>query len=759
MNIITKRFDLGDGRMIEIETGKLAKQADGSAVVRMNNTMLLATVCSKKEVGENVDFMPLTVDYQEKYAAMGRFPGGFFKREARPSEHEILIARLVDRALRPLFPDNFHAEVQVQITLISGDKDTMPDQLAALAAASALAVSDIPFNGPVSEVRVSYLDGQYVINTPLPEIEHADLDLIVAATEDNIMMVEGEMKEVSEEVMLGALKAAHEAIKIQCRAIAELTVEAGKTEKREYCHEVNDEELRQRLHDAVYQKCYDFSKQGIANKHEREEGFEAIKQEFIDANYTEETLTDEIKFMIDRYYHDTEREAMRDMVLAERTRLDGRQLDEIRPLWSEVDYLPSAHGSAIFTRGETQSLSTVTLGTKLDEQIIDGAVIEGTRRFLLHYNFPGFATGEVKGNRGLSRREVGHGHLAWRALKEVLPSEADCPYTIRVVSDILESNGSSSMATVCAGCLALMDAGVKIRKPVAGIAMGLISKGDKWAVLSDILGDEDHLGDMDFKVCGTRDGITACQMDIKVDGLSYDVLAKALEQARQGRLHILDHIQSTIAEPREDYKPFVPRIVQIQIPKDFIGAVIGKGGEVIQKIQKETDTIINIEEVGDLGIVDVASQDKNGIEAAVKWIRDICTVPEVGQVYDAKVVSIVEFGAFLEFLPGKEGLMHISEYDWGRTETLEGLIAEGDEFQVKVINIDEKTGKIKLSRKALLPKPEGYEEEKPARGGRSGDRGPRRDGDRGPRREGGDRGPRRDGDRGPRRRSDGERRR
>jgi polyribonucleotide nucleotidyltransferase len=756
MNIITKRFDLGDGRMIEIETGKLAKQADGSAVVRMNNTMLLATVCSKKEVGENVDFMPLTVDYQEKYAAMGRFPGGFFKREARPSEHEILIARLVDRALRPLFPDNFHAEVQVQITLISGDKDTMPDQLAALAAASALAVSDIPFNGPVSEVRVSYLDGQYVINTPLPEIEHADLDLIVAATEDNIMMVEGEMKEVSEEVMLGALKAAHEAIKIQCRAIAELTVEAGKTEKREYCHEVNDEELRQRLHDAVYQKCYDFSKQGIANKHEREEGFEAIKQEFIDANYTEETLTDEIKFMIDRYYHDTEREAMRDMVLAERTRLDGRQLDEIRPLWSEVDYLPSAHGSAIFTRGETQSLSTVTLGTKLDEQIIDGAVIEGTRRFLLHYNFPGFATGEVKGNRGLSRREVGHGHLAWRALKEVLPSEADCPYTIRVVSDILESNGSSSMATVCAGCLALMDAGVKIRKPVAGIAMGLISKGDKWAVLSDILGDEDHLGDMDFKVCGTRDGITACQMDIKVDGLSYDVLAKALEQARQGRLHILDHIQSTIAEPREDYKPFVPRIVQIQIPKDFIGAVIGKGGEVIQKIQKETDTIINIEEVGDLGIVDVASQDKNGIEAAVKWIRDICTVPEVGQVYDAKVVSIVEFGAFLEFLPGKEGLMHISEYDWGRTETLEGLIEEGDEFQVKVINIDEKTGKIKLSRKALLPKPEGYEEERPARGPRrDGDRGPRRDGDRGPRRDG-DRGPRHDGDRGPRRRSDGE---
>ncbi len=735
MNIITKRFDLGDGRIIEIETGKLAKQADGSAVVRMNDTMLLATVCSKREVGENVDFMPLTVDYQEKYAAMGRFPGGFFKREARPSEHEILIARLVDRALRPLFPSNFHAEVQVQITLISGDANTMPDQLAALAAASALAVSDIPFGGPVSEVRVSYLDGKYVINTPMQDIDRADLDLIVAATEENIMMVEGEMKEVSEEIMLGALKAAHEAIRIQCRAIAELTVEAGKTEKREYCHEINDEELRQRVHDAVYQQCYDFSKQGIANKHQREDGFEAIKKAFIEANYTEETLTDDVKFMIDRYYHDTEREAMRDMVLNERTRLDGRQLDEIRPLWSEVSYLPSAHGSAIFTRGETQSLSTVTLGTKLDEQIIDGAVVEGTRRFLLHYNFPAFATGEVKGNRGLSRREVGHGHLAWRALKEVIPAETECPYTIRVVSDILESNGSSSMATVCAGCLALMDAGVKIRKPVAGIAMGLISKGDKWAVLSDILGDEDHLGDMDFKVTGTRDGITACQMDIKVDGLSYNVLAKALEQARQGRIHILNHIEQTIPAPREDYKPFVPRIVQIQIPKDFIGAVIGKGGEVIQKIQKETDTVINIEEVGEVGVVDIASPNKESIEAALAWIKNICTVPEVGQIYNAKVVSIVEFGAFLEFLPGKEGLMHISEYDWARTETLEGLLKAGDEVEVKLIAIDEKTGKLKLSRRALLPKPEGYVEEKPARAPRR-EGAPHRDG--GNRREGGD---------------------
>ena len=745
MNIITKKIDMGNGSIVTIETGKLAKQADGSAVVRMNDTMLLATVCAKKEAGENVDFMPLTVDYQEKYAAMGRFPGGFFKREAKPSEHEILIARLVDRALRPLFPDNFHAEVQVQITLISGDKNTMPDQLAALAAASALAVSDIPFNGPVSEVRVSYLNGEYVINTPLPEVEKADLDLIVAATEENIMMVEGEMKEVSEEVMLNALKAAHEAIKLQCRAIAELTIEAGKTEKREYCHEINDEELRQKINDTCYQKCYDFAKQGIANKHMREEGFEAIKKEFIEANYTEETLTDDIQFMIDRYYHDTEKEAMRDMVLNERTRLDGRQLDEIRPIWIETDYLPSAHGSAIFTRGETQSLSTCTLGTKLDEQVIDGAVIEGTRRFLLHYNFPAFATGEVKGNRGLSRREVGHGHLAWRAIKEVLPTEEECPYTIRLVSDILESNGSSSMATVCAGCLALMDAGVKIRKPVAGIAMGLISKGDKWAVLSDILGDEDHLGDMDFKVTGTTDGITACQMDIKVDGLSYDVLAKALEQARQGRLHILGKYEEVITAPREDYKPFVPRIVQFTIPKEFIGAVIGKGGEVIQKIQRETGSTITIEEDGDLGRIDVASPDKESIDAAIKWIKDIATVPEVGQVYDAKVVSIVEFGAFLEFLPGKEGLMHISEYDWARTETLEGKVNVGDMIQVKIIAIDEKSGKLKLSRRAMLPKPEGYVEEAPRpRGPRheGGDRGPR-----GPRREGGDRGPRHDGER------------
>ncbi|MBR5831666.1 MAG: polyribonucleotide nucleotidyltransferase [Bacteroidales bacterium] len=724
MNIVKKTIDLGNGQVIEIETGKLAKQADGSAVVRMNNTMLLATVCAKKEAGENVDFMPLTVEYQEKYAAMGRFPGGFFKREARPSEYEILIARLVDRALRPLFPDDFHAEVQVQITLISGDKNTAPDALAALAAAAALAVSDIPFNGPVSEVRVSYLNGQFVINPPLQDIEEADLDLIVAATNENIMMVEGEMKEVSEELMLEALKTAHDAIRIQCDALAELTIAAGKTEKREYCHEVNDLEFKAQMHEAVYQKCYDFAKQGIPNKHMRSEGFEAIKAEFVESLALAEDELKEKSFMIDRYFHDIEKEAMRDMVLTERTRLDGRKLDEIRPIWCEVDYLPSAHGSSIFTRGETQSLSTVTLGTKLDEQLIDGAVIEGTRNFMLHYNFPGFATGEVKGNRGLSRREIGHGNLAWRALKYVIPTGPENPYTIRVVSDILESNGSSSMATVCAGTLALMDAGVKIKKPVTGIAMGLISKGDKWAVLSDILGDEDHLGDMDFKVTGTRDGITACQMDIKVDGLSYEVLAQALAQANAGRMHIMDIVEATISQPRDDYKSFVPRIVQIEIPKEFIGAVIGTGGKVIQEIQKETNSVITIEEKGEVGVVDISAVDKASIDAAISWIKGLTTVPEVGQVYEGKVKSIVDFGAFVEILPGKEGLLHISEYDWTRTESIKDLMHEGDEVQVKLLEIDEKTGKLRLSRKALLPRPEGMPEpeNKPR-----GDRKPHRD--------------------------------
>ena len=724
MNIVKKTIDLGNGQVIEIETGKLAKQADGSAVVRMNNTMLLATVCAKKEAGENVDFMPLTVEYQEKYAAMGRFPGGFFKREARPSEYEILIARLVDRALRPLFPDDFHAEVQVQITLISGDKNTAPDALAALAAAAALAVSDIPFNGPVSEVRVSYLNGQFVINPPLQDIEEADLDLIVAATNENIMMVEGEMKEVSEELMLEALKTAHDAIRIQCDALAELTIAAGKTEKREYCHEVNDLEFKAQMHEAVYQKCYDFAKQGIPNKHMRSEGFEAIKAEFVESLALAEDELKEKSFMIDRYFHDIEKEAMRDMVLTERTRLDGRKLDEIRPIWCEVDYLPSAHGSSIFTRGETQSLSTVTLGTKLDEQLIDGAVIEGTRNFMLHYNFPGFATGEVKGNRGLSRREIGHGNLAWRALKYVIPTGPENPYTIRVVSDILESNGSSSMATVCAGTLALMDAGVKIKKPVTGIAMGLISKGDKWAVLSDILGDEDHLGDMDFKVTGTRDGITACQMDIKVDGLSYEVLAQALAQANAGRMHIMDIVEATISQPRDDYKSFVPRIVQIEIPKEFIGAVIGTGGKVIQEIQKETNSVITIEEKGEVGVVDISAVDKASIDAAISWIKGLTTVPEVGTVYEGKVKSIVDFGAFVEILPGKEGLLHISEYDWTRTESIKDLMHEGDEVQVKLLEIDEKTGKLRLSRKALLPRPEGMPEpeNKPR-----GDRKPHRD--------------------------------
>ena len=728
MNIVKKTIDLGNGQVIEIETGKLAKQADGSAVVRMNNTMLLATVCAKKEAGENVDFMPLTVEYQEKYAAMGRFPGGFFKREARPSEYEILIARLVDRALRPLFPDDFHAEVQVQITLISGDKNTAPDALAALAAAAALAVSDIPFNGPVSEVRVSYLNGQFVINPPLQDIEEADLDLIVAATNENIMMVEGEMKEVSEELMLEALKTAHDAIRIQCDALAELTIAAGKTEKREYCHEVNDLEFKAQMHEAVYQKCYDFAKQGIPNKHMRSEGFEAIKAEFVESLALAEDELKEKSFMIDRYLHDIEKEAMRDMVLTERTRLDGRKLDEIRPIWCEVDYLPSAHGSSIFTRGETQSLSTVTLGTKLDEQLIDGAVIEGTRNFMLHYNFPGFATGEVKGNRGLSRREIGHGNLAWRALKYVIPTGPENPYTIRVVSDILESNGSSSMATVCAGTLALMDAGVKIKKPVTGIAMGLISKGDKWAVLSDILGDEDHLGDMDFKVTGTRDGITACQMDIKVDGLSYEVLAQALAQANAGRMHIMDIVEATISQPREDYKSFVPRIVQIEIPKEFIGAVIGTGGKVIQEIQKETNSVITIEEKGEVGVVDISAVDKASIDAAISWIKGLTTVPEVGTVYEGKVKSIVDFGAFVEILPGKEGLLHISEYDWTRTESIKDLMHEGEEVQVKLLEIDEKTGKLRLSRKALLPRPEGMPEHESRP---RGDRKPHRDNNRG----------------------------
>ncbi|MDR0971466.1 MAG: polyribonucleotide nucleotidyltransferase [Bacteroidales bacterium] len=704
MQGIKKVFSLEDGRQIEIETGKLAKQADGSVVVRMNDTMLLATVVAKKEAGENIDFMPLTVEYQEKYASVGRFPGGFFKREARPSEYEILIARLVDRALRPLFPEDFHAEVQVQITLISGDKTTPPDALAALAASAALAVSDIPFNGPVSEVRVAKINGEFVINPSIEDTEKAELDLIVAATKDNIMMVEGEMKEVSEDTMLDALKFAHNTIKLQCEAISQLEELVGKTEKREYSHEVNDEQLKEDIHRETYQKCYDLAKEGIASKTQRQEGFEAIKQAFVDT-IAEEDL-EEKQPLIDRYFHNVEKEAMRDMVLNERSRLDGRKLDEIRPIWAEVNYLPSPHGSAVFTRGETQSLTTCTLGTKLDEQIIDGAMIEGKNNFILHYNFPGFATGEVKGNRGVSRREIGHGNLALRALKQVLPSQEECPYTIRIVSDILESNGSSSMATVCAGCLALMDAGVQIKKPVSGIAMGLIAKDGKWAVLSDILGDEDHLGDMDFKVTGTKDGITACQMDIKCDGLSYEILAKALNQANQGRMHILNIIEQTLDKPREDYKPHVPRVVKITIPKEFIGAVIGPGGKIIQELQKETNTVIVIEEKGDVGVIDIVSVNKEGIDAALARIKAITAVPEIGEEYDGVVKNIQPFGAFVEFLPQKDGLLHVSEISWQRVNNVEDILKTGDKIRVKLIDIDKKTGKYKLSHKVLIPKPQ-----------------------------------------------------
>jgi polyribonucleotide nucleotidyltransferase len=726
MNVITKKFNLPDGREVTIETGKLAKQADGSVVVKIDNTMLLATVCAKTEAGENVDFMPLTVDYQEKYASTGRFPGGFFKREARLSEYEILISRRIDRALRPLFPSNFHAETQVLVYLISGDVNTLPDAFAAFAASSALAVSDIPFNGPVSEVRVARIDGKFVINPSIDELEKADLELMVGATYENISMVEGEMKEVSEEVMIEALKVAHDAIKQQCLIQKELAAEVGKT-KREYNHEENDEALKALVHEKTYQKCYDCAKEKIADKKLRSEKINAIKQAFIEDNFTEETLAGK-EFMISHYFHDVHRDAVRDMVLNENVRLDGRGLEDIRPIWCEVDYLPSAHGSAIFTRGETQSLSTVTLGSKLDEQTIDGAVIEGKNDFMLHYNFPPFSTGEVKGIRGTGRREVGHGNLALRALKQVLPNKEANPYTIRVVSDILESNGSSSMATVCAGCLALMDAGVKLAKPVSGIAMGLITDPatGKYAVLSDILGDEDHLGDMDFKVCGTSEGITACQMDIKIDGLSYEILAKALAQAGRGRAHILSKMLETLPEAREDYKPHAPRIVQITIPKEFIGAVIGKGGEVIQEMQRETGTDISIEEEGEFGIIQIASSNKAGIDQALERIKQITTVPETGEIYHGTVKTLQPFGAFVEILPGKDALLHVSELRWERVDNVEDVLKEGDKIDVKLLSIDSKTGKMKLSHKVLLPKPEGYVEPersaRPPRAPRSSDR-------------------------------------
>jgi len=700
---ITKTFDIGDGRTISIETGKLAKQSDGAAVVKMGNTMLLATVVARKEAAEDVDFMPLSVEYREKYAASGRFPGGFFKRESRPSDYEVLISRLVDRALRPLFPDDYHAEVQVIITLISSDTNILPDALACLAASAAIAVSDIPFNGPISEVRVVRIDGKFIVNPPMADIPNADIDIIVAASMENIMMVEGEMKEVSEASMIEAIKFAHEAIRLQCTAQTELAALVEKSSpKREYCHDKNDPELLVTIREATYDKIYSVAKKGSA-KHERADAFEAIKKEFI-ATLPEEEAAAKAN-LIKRYYHQIEKEAIRKVVLIERSRLDGRKLDEIRPIWCEIDYLPSAHGSAIFTRGETQSLTTVTLGSKLDEQLIDGVVIEEKTNFMLHYNFPPFATGEVKFLRGTSRREVGHGNLALRALKPMIPHGEENPYTIRVVSDILESNGSSSMATVCAGTMALMDAGVKLRKPVSGIAMGLITEGEKYAVLSDILGDEDHLGDMDFKVCGTRDGITACQMDIKVDGLSYDILAEALDQARRGRLHILGEIAKTITEPREDYKPHVPRIVKITIPKEFIGAVIGPGGKVIQEMQRETNSTIVIEEVGEFGIIDIVSNNQESIEAVKMRIKRIVAVPEIGEIYHGVVKNIQAFGAFVEVMPGKDGLLHISEIDWTRLKDVESVLKVGDKIDVKLIEIDSKTGKMKLSRKALLPKP------------------------------------------------------
>ncbi len=707
MQAFIKSFQLPDGRTIQIETGKLAKQADGSVVVRMENTMLLATVVSNKVAKEDVDFMPLTVEYQEKYASTGRFPGGFFKREARPAEAEILTARLVDRALRPLFPENYHADTQVLVYLISGEKNTLPDALACLAASSALAVSDIPFHGPVSEVRVGRINGQLVINPTVAEMEKSDIDMMVAATIDNIMMVEGEMKEISESEMVEALRFAHDVIKTQCQAQIELVQESGRgITKREYCHEVNDEDLRKAVNEFCYSKIYAIASKASA-KHERSEAFDAVLSEFIET-LAEEDRADKSS-MIKRYFHDVNKHAVRDVILNERTRLDGRKLDEIRPIWCEVDYLPMAHGSAIFTRGETQSLTSVTLGTKLDEQIIDGAVIEGKNNFILHYNFPPFSTGEAKPLRGTSRREIGHGNLAMRALKNMIPGPEINPYTIRVVSDILESNGSSSMATVCAGTMALMDAGVKLKKPVSGIAMGLITdtSSGKFAVLSDILGDEDHLGDMDFKVTGTTDGITACQMDIKVDGLPYEVLTQALDQARRGRFHILGEIAKTITEPRADYKPHVPRMVQMTIPREFIGAVIGPGGKVIQEMQRETGTVIVLEEVGEQGIIDISGANIEAIEAVKARIRGIVAIPEVGQIYTGKVKTITAFGAFVEILPNKDGLLHVSEIDWKRIENVEDVLKVGDMIEVKLIDVDKKTNKLKLSRKVLLPRPDG----------------------------------------------------
>lgn len=745
MNPIKKTITLPDGREITLETGKLAKQADGAVELRMGNTMLLATIVSAKEAGEGVDFMPLTVDYKEKFSSAGRFPGGFLKREGRASDYEILTSRLVDRVMRPLFPDNYHAETFVNITMFSADGVDMPDALAGLAASAAITCSDIPFNGPISEVRVARVDGEFVIDPTFEQLERADMELMVGATYDNIMMVEGEMDEVSEADLLAALKAAHEEIRKHCKVQLELAEAAGKTVKREYCHEVNDEELRADVKAKCYDKAYAVAKAGCADKHWRQDSFDAIYDEYIESLPEEER--DEKAPLVKRYYHDVERDAVRRCILDEGIRLDGRKTTEIRPIWCETDYLPGPHGSAVFTRGETQSLATVTLGTKLDEKILDDVLNQGRERFLLHYNFPPFSTGEARPTRGVGRREIGHGNLAHRAIKRMFP--ADFPYVCRVVSDILESNGSSSMATVCAGTLALLDAGVKLRRPVSGIAMGLISDSatGKYAILSDILGDEDHLGDMDFKVTGTRNGITATQMDIKCDGLSYEILERALNQAKEGRLHILDIIEQTIPAAREDYKPHVPRIVTMTIPKDLIGAVIGPGGKIIQGIQEESGATVSIDEIDEGGYIEVAAANKESIDKALAMINAIVELPEEGKVYTGKVQTIQDFGAFVEFMPHRDGLLHISEISWERLPDMEASgIKEGDELTVKLIEIDKKSGKYRLSLRALQPKPEGYVEpaERPRAPRRDGDRGPRRDGDR-------PRGPRRDNDRRPRR--------
>jgi polyribonucleotide nucleotidyltransferase len=712
MNPITKTIDLGDGRTISIETGKLAKQADGSVVVRMGDTMLLATVVSAREAKEDVDFMPLTVDYQEKFAATGKIPGGFLKREGRLSDYEILISRLIDRALRPLFPEDYHADTQVMVTLISADKDIAPDALAGLAASAAIAVSDVPFNGPISEVRVARINGKFVINPGIAEMENADIDIMLAATIDNVMMVEGEAKECSEEELAEAIKIGHEAIRKQCQVQIDLANELGIT-KRSYNHERSDEALQKAIYDFCYDRAYAVAKSGVS-KNERAAAFKQVLADFI-ASLPEGTEVD--KFLAKKYYHEVEYEAMRNLILDEERRLDGRKLDEVRPIWSEVGYLPSTHGSAIFTRGETQSLTSVTLGSKESEQMIDGAMFDGYNHFMLHYNFPAFSTGEARPNRGPGRREIGHGNLAMRSLKQVLPDREVCPYTIRVVSDILESNGSSSMATVCAGTLALMDAGVQIKAPVSGIAMGLITDGKRFKVLSDILGDEDHLGDMDFKVTGTSKGITGCQMDIKIDGLPWEVLLAALNQAKAGRAHILNKMLETISAPRADYRPQVPRIVEFKIDREFIGAVIGPGGKIIQEIQRETNSVVSISEDGEYGIVQIYTSDKAGMDAAVARIKGITSKPEVGAVFTGKVRSIMPFGAFVEFLPGKDGLLHISEISYDRIESMDGIYKEGDMVEVKLVEIDPKTGKYRLSAKALLPVPEGYvaPEERPRR--------------------------------------------